>query len=445
MNKFQKAYFQAFIISVIICWSPFNALAYLAPFIVLFWCIIADKNSIVIRNLLVVIGAWIGWIVFSFLINQNFIFQNILLVSITYGTLLPILAIPARYLSNKTLLKRMMHTLLIFVALEATIGIIQAIYGFSKTKSFDMSNGDFVEGTIHLSLEAERTFSNVFFATNIAFSLIVLIPYFLVFKKRGISLFFLGILALVLASVMHTIIFLLVALAVSFVLYKPKLISLMKRKKGFVIMVIIIFIPILASSLLSQNIKSIQGLIQGLIQGQFPRAIMVKLVFTDLPKEYPHAPFIGVGPGQFTSRASLIGTGFYFGGPLNPKPLPILSPRISKVTNEYLMDLWIESTTKRSYGSTGQPYFSWLSVYSEFGGIGLLMTFAFLLWLLFRTKIRSKSQKERIFAFAFGGGALLLFLLGAQENYWEVPQAILIGSLMLKVLYSQIVYSTEKK
>jgi hypothetical protein len=46
-------------------------------------------------------------------------------------------------------------------------------------------------------------------------------------------------------------------------------------------------------------------------------------------------------------------------------------------------------------------------------------------------------------AISVGTGSVFLLLLGFQENYWEVSQAIFVGCMLLKVLYANVVYATE--
>lgn len=41
-------------------------------------------------------------------------------------------------------------------------------------------------------------------------------------------------------------------------------------------------------------------------------------------------------------------------------------------------------------------------------------------------------------AWVFATGCIFLFLLGFQENYWEVTQAILPGVMLLKVLHGML-------
>jgi hypothetical protein len=180
-----------------------------------------------------------------------------------------------------------------------------------------------------------------------------------------------------------------------------------------------------------------------LLSGESLRSQAIERVFTDMPDEYPLQPIVGLGPGQFSSRAGLIGTGLYFGGPVYARPLPFLPQGMSRAFEDYTLDLWVTHAerTARGFGggSTNQPFLSWLSVYVEWGALALGAAFALTAFLLLRVRLKTTRYVHRILAASFGTGLLLILFLGAQENYWEVPQAILIGLMTLKVQYAVLI------
>ena len=79
----------------------------------------------------------------------------------------------------------------------------------------------------------------------------------------------------------------------------------------------------------------------------------------------------GLGPGQYTSRASLISSGRYFGEFENPVKLPFLdASTASKAFNDYIFDIWeVYATNVEIYGNStmSRPFFSILSLVIEFG------------------------------------------------------------------------------
>jgi hypothetical protein len=205
-------------------------------------------------------------------------------------------------------------------------------------------------------------------------------------------------------------------------------------------------VPVLALLFLSANLKSLPAVFSDLKGGDHPRAEIIRRVFVEMPADYPEMPIIGLGPGQFSSRAALISTGLYFGGITNPRTLPFLRDQISIPSEDYLLDLWVAASDTARYGesSTAKPFFSWVSIYTEFGGFVLLGVFLYVWVLLRRMKSHAKSLDQKWQAVAAGSGLLFFLLLGFQENYWEVPQALLVGLMITQVIYANIVYAPKQ-
>ncbi|MEJ5203542.1 MAG: hypothetical protein WHV66_15070, partial [Anaerolineales bacterium] len=147
-------------------------------------------------------------------------------------------------------------------------------------------------------------------------------------------------------------------------------------------------------------------------------------------------------------RAGLIGTGMYFGGPENPKPIPLLPQGMSTPFEEYVLDTWLRmalNPTINDTSSTYKPFFSWLSVYVEWGLIGVFLALAItgiLLWRVWRCRSRSS---QRLQSAMISAGIMFIFLLGIQENYWEVSQAIFIGTVLLKMQYATLRCTTANR
>jgi hypothetical protein len=445
MTLYQRAYYQAFIISLWICWSPVKILAYAAPLVALGWFILVTKSSIVLRNFLIWIFLFAGIICLHVIFNLNFVLFSGLLSLLTYSSFSFVFAIPASHLAEPKLLIRILETSQWVVLFESLLGILQAVYGFTKNRSFDVGNGDFVQGTINLSFTSGLAFSNPMYAVNIAFLLIGLFAFFLL-EKKGMVPFIVGCIALVLASVVHVLVFLFSAILLVLLILRP---TIRKNTASLVaISILLVFVPVLSFVILSSNFQSLSTIYEGTAQGSSPRVQVTERTFSTMPTQYPLMPFIGLGPGQFSSRAALIGTGFYFGGPKEPTPLP-LPKGMSKALETNLLDLWFIAASNKYYGSTQQPFYSWLSVYTEMGAPIFLMIPTLVLGLVLKVKSKVQTYQQEIMAIAFSIGIVFLFLLGLQENYWEVPQAIFLGCMLLKVLYACIVHApnhlTERK
>lgn len=432
MKQYHKAYLAAFILSLLLVWSPSNALAYLAPIFAIVVFIAITKSGVVIRNVVVWFLVWGIILSFYTLLTPDFVIHSALLSVLTYSSFLVVVVIPGRFVASLDLLDRMLTWARWIVIIEALVGITQGIYGFTRTGSFDVANGDFVEGTIHPALASELSLSNPMFAINMAFLLTALLPD-LILRRKGTIAVILGGLSLIMASVLHVLIMLAAAAFLSILFFWP--ISF-RRRMTYLIGAGLTVAVILAFFALRRNFSTADGFARQLLSGESYRSIAIQRAVTEMPHDYPLLPLVGLGPGQFSSRAGLIGTGLYFGGPKNPRPLPLLPKGMSQAFEENTLDLWLELTGRKlDFGSTHNPFLSWLSVYVEWGILVLAAAFGLVMVLMIRVRTVVHSYPQRILATSFGTGLLLILFLGAQENYWEVPQAIFAGIMLLKVQY----------
>lgn len=439
-NAIARAYYIAFVLALLICLSPQKILAYGAPFIAGSWLFLNDWQ--VRRKTFLVLLCIVAINLFYFLVNSQYVIIGGLLAAVTYGTLLFLFITPVESLADPRTLERMTSLVSKVLFIEGCFGILQAIVAAWQSGSFDFGNGDAVEGTIRLGFTPDEGFGNPMFAANICFMLLAMVPV-LTSKKRSSYLpVILGALAFVLASVMHMIIFMVIAIVLSFLFFSPSIPASFK-KVGFVIPLLLV--PVVAGILLANNLNTLPGLVTSFRNGDQPKAEILNRALFEMPHAYPAMPLIGLGPGQFSSRAALISTGLYFGGITNPKTLPFLRDQVSTPLASYLMDLWLEASNEAVYGnsSTAKPFFSWISVYTEFGGLVFLGTAIYAAMLLFRMKARAQSNRKRWIAVSAGAGIVFLFLLGFQENYWEVPQALLVGLMLIQVMYANVMYDGE--
>ncbi len=440
MTLYQRAYYQAFIISLLICWSPVKILAYTAPFIALAWFIFVTRSSIVLRNFFIWLFLVTGIISLHVIFNLNFVLFSALVSIFTYSSFSFVFAIPSHHLSGPELLRSMLRVIQWVVLFEGVLGILQAIYGFTQNKSFDVGNGDFVQGTINLSFTSGLAFSNPMYAVNITFLLLGLFTFYIL-ERKGFLPFLVGCLALILASVVHVLVFLFTAILLVLIIFRPAI--LRSTASLVVIGFLLIVVPTLSFVVLYSNFQSFSAIYEGTAQGSSPRAQITDRTFSTLPAQFPLMPFVGLGPGQFSSRAALIGTGLYFGGPNDPSPLPF--PKgMSRALETDLLDLWLIASANKYYGSTQQPFYSWLSVYTELGAPVFIMISIFTLRIVLNVRSKVQTYQQEVMAIAFSIGVIFLFLLGLQENYWEVPQAIFLGAMLLKVLYACVVYPHKR-
>jgi hypothetical protein len=268
------------------------------------------------------------------------------------------------------------------------------------------------------------------FTVNMAFMLLALAPA-VVLQRKYVPAFLIGSIAFVLANVIHVLYLLVIALIIAVALYYP---TFLKYKVGLLMVAIGLFIAIASIYVTGFQVRLAEYFLSSNLARETPRGIVLHHTFDEMPREYPLMPLIGVGPGQFSSRAGLIGTGYYFGSQENPRTVPFLTPTISPVFRKYVLYAWLHFPFPSYLNSSStKPYLSWLSVYVEFGAVVFIGIALLTALTLFRLRRYAKTPLLRTHLVALGAGIILLFLLGIQENYWEVPQAILIGLLIFKV------------
>ncbi|MEM8893611.1 MAG: hypothetical protein AAGC88_03470 [Bacteroidota bacterium] len=436
--KFSGIAYFLLVSAFLTAWAPLKPLAYLVPlgFIVLIVFYSRDKfYPVAVLRLSLVLGVLLVVLMLTASFNSHFSYQNAIISLVTYAWMILVIMLPFDQFGTQKMYDTAHSWSIILLALQSSIGFLQAIAGFLNSGSFDLSNGDRVEGTIHLALPASSSFSNVIFAFNMVGLLLFLVPKALSNKSHLTPLLIFGALVLLLASVVHLILFLVLAVAISYLLFLPPI-----RIQGFFVKWTLRFVgvafPVLALVILSTNLSNLSTLSTKLLSFESPKSKVLKEVFVALPDDYPVVPWIGIGPGQFSSRASLIGSGYYFGGLSNPTDLPGLTSQTTYSMNKYILPKWIwVDQLPFSAGSTMKPYSSWISVISEFGLLVFIAIVLVMIVFILRLRIMSNSDDKKIAGFVLSTYMIFFFASGFQENYWEIPQMFLAGALSMLVLY----------
>lgn len=419
---------------MVICWSPWKALAYLAPVLAVIWFIWAAHSQIARRRALYLVIGWLIVIAVYGLLSSRFDLTSALLAILTYGTIGALFVIPTEQVASRELLRRMLRLVAIVIAIEATVGIAQGVTGALKQGNFDIANGDIVQGTIYPALASSQTFANPMFASNMAFMLIGLFP-IVAQSRRWRWRAIVGTIAFLLASVLHAIFFLAASLVVGYLFCRPKLKFI--TSKGFLVFALCAVL-VMTYFLLGENILSVGPIMRQALVEQSPRAIVIADAVTTLPRAFPLMPLIGLGPGQFSSNAALLASGTYFGG--GDSSLPLIKPQSSRAFDDFLSDLVIQARDPSYGGSiTVEPFFSWLSVYTEFGFPCFVAVFWWAMIILFRARREALKKEQRLLGAAVVAGIAFFVLLGFQADYWEVPQAVLVGGLLTKAMYATLV------
>jgi hypothetical protein len=450
LERSHRVFYYGFVGVLVVCFSPLKVLAYAAPFGFLFW-LLSRAPWLMPRNRLIgVIGGTVAVGVFYRLVAPEFLLGNYFLAVITYSAFFPVLIVDARQLASKELMRRMLLLCSAVVLFEGILGIAQAVYGATQTGGFGGWNGDHVEGTIHPQPAPDSTFSNPMFAINMAAMMLAGLCAPDAFGPRKRLRLIIGCVVLVLASVIHVLIFLVAAIACGLLLARTRrtgAIDRTARRNIVLALFIVVGLSYAAMPKELANITNYADMTFDMENLDIPRAIMLYRVYTELPEDAPQQPFIGLGPGQFSSRACMLASGVELGGGGGDrlKAPPLMTPQATYLAKDYGVALMISvaelDRTGYFFGSTQQPFFSLLALYTEIGILGMLVIAFAVGRALWRCRRRLREVPAlRLQVLSFSAMTFFFVFLGWQHIYWEVPQVVMVGFLLMKVIYANIMY-----
>ncbi len=443
-NRYAVSYYEIFILSLIIVWLPSKLLAYLTPFICMFWFIIranSGKSLIRLGCFILVYGILVGaYYLFYHCINEPFILQNAFMSFITYGSFIFFMVLPPNQSVSQINYMKFIKVIEWFIIIQSFLGIFQVlVFVAINGGNFDSSTGDVVQGTLNsLSfMNPSVNFNNQIYTANLLLLLLFYVP-FNIAKKRGLLISAIGFIAILMASVLHLFIAFIVAVVLISIYFSSSFIKMNTAR------LLIAFFLIIAISLTivlqPKNFALVSYYFNDLSTNRSPKTAATIKAVTKMPSSYPWARVIGLGPGQYSSRAGLIGTGHYFGDFKKPKEIPFIEPNYSYAFKEYVYKDWKDvATNVAKYGNStmSRPFYSTLSVLTEFGYV----IFALILFLLIRfirklKKLYIGAQTEKnmmhsFYSIACAAAIVFFIFISFFENYMEVTQAIFPGLLML--------------
>ncbi|MBC7234628.1 MAG: hypothetical protein H5T69_02215 [Chloroflexi bacterium] len=144
----------------------------------------------------------------------------------------------------------------------------------------------------------------------------------------------------------------------------------------------------------------------------------------ELPKQAWYQPIIGLGPGQYASRAALIATGEHLRHV--SVPLPIYSGSFMRQYIEPLLNPPDKSSLH--FASS-----SWIALYGEVGALGVLSLLA-VAWFGWR-RFRQGNEQFPLLSLCMVTQILYLLLMGVQNVYWEYTQAVFPVLVTFKLCY----------
>lgn len=435
-------------IAILVMWSPLKALAYLVPFFALGWLLYRTNSGRTFQRLLLVSSAFALILVFYYLfhayLGSDFLLPNAFVSLVMYSPFFFLLVAPAPMNVNEEYgYEKYARVLTVVAWIQGVVGSLQ--YVAAKTSS--IASGDAVQGTVSpLSFLASGAgFGNQIFAISIIFTLLFLLPYVIVHRKGRLA-FAVALFSLMLALVVHAFIALLISAFITVFLFREHL--LFSQFKVFAIatasvLVLVLILAVFMSSFVRNSLMYARIY----ESGDNPRSEAVSIAQDQLPAAYPMVYFTGLGPGQYSSRAGLISSGYYFSGFEGPQAGEFFLSSMSESFREFVFPSWqAYGINDARYGNStmSRPFFSALSVYAEFGlvfTLGLIALVGYCVYQLRGAYLRAYQRRQalpRWLAMATGIAIVFLAAVSFFENYLETAQAIFPGLLLIRKFYTTL-------
>jgi hypothetical protein len=444
-NNYDKPYYEMFMISLILSLSPSKSLGFTIPFIAVFWFIVRSKSGMSFKRFVLINFGWVLIILFynwySQQIDLDFNSSNAFLSYLNYASISFILVFPLAIISPRFNYDKYAKLILYVILIEGCVGTMQRILVGNTRNSL----GDVVEGTINpLSFYFGHSgFGNQFFAMNMVFFLIFCFPYVYYKKKIWILFYLIGFIALILASVGHVFYSLLLAMLVTYLIFEGWRLLLNVR----LLVIIISMLAVMLFTLAKMDpgvFNASQRQLEMFASGETPKANAVEVVFKELAKEYPTTHLLGIGPGQYSSRAGIIASGTYYKLSDFFLSLPFLDMGISPLFKKYVLETWLYVQTNiDAFGNSTmyRPFFSLLSVYVEFGGLTFMLLLLIIFYQIHLLKVKyhrvessASGKAVKLLALSCSTAILFLFFVGLYENYFETAQGIFTGLLLILIM-----------
>ena len=443
-----NVFYEVFMITILIMWSPLKPLAYVAPFFALGWLLYRTNSGRTLQRLLLVSSILLLIIVGYYLIHaylgSEFLLPNAFVSFLMYSPFFFLLVAPAPANTDDAYgYEKYAKVLTVVAWIQGVVGSLQYV----AAKTSPISSGDAVQGTVSpLSFLASGAgFGNQIFAISIIFTLLYLLPYVIVHKK-GRWGFAVALLALMLALVVHAFIALLVSAFITVFLFREHL--LFSQFKVFAVATASVLGLVLVLAVFMRSfVENSLMYLELYERGDNPRTEAVAIARDQLPAEYPIIYFTGLGPGQYSSRAGLISSGYYFSGFEEPEAGSFILSSMSEPFREYVFLAWqAYAINNDRYGNStmSRPFFSVLSVYTEFGLVfmlvlgGLVALYVYRLRKVYLRAYREHRTQSRWLALVTGMAIVFLATVSFFENYLETAQAIFPGLLLIRKFYTSV-------
>lgn len=454
MNRLEQILYWSFFFCLLVTFQPIKIISfvsYLAFFIPIF--IFDTKRQLLsVNRLLVAVFCFILLFIFyGFIVNtpENYLQINHWLSIFFWGHIWLFIALNRSKLGSFKLQKKIFSLLLIFIAIQGIVGVLQfivALYLSNEKYGVTSSIGDFVSGTVGGWTPALK-FENPTYVIN----MIGLLLYVVIFSASFLGkirlkwALVIALASVLLAGVVHLVLMFVCSLTIAVLLILMYLGRISKRTKY-----VLFLLPIIITIFYFFYGGYIQGHFLGMsvaAASSAKIAVTTDMIF-NFPQEGLLYPAFGVGPGQMISKVSVFRSGFSLQSMnFEETGLPFIPPKHSSLSDTYLFN-HIKGNPILYASSLHSPFYGLMTLYSEFGIVGLLLHWVLLIIFFIKTLRRIKKYKRHTHSLLWGLGCctmLLFFLMVSFISYYiEISQCVFIPMLVTYMCYNNIGASSHK-
>jgi hypothetical protein len=423
----EQRLYQLTTITILIIAFPSNFIYYMAPPFFLAGALLLE-TAVSARRLLLFVSISVLFtfaaLGFDLYAGNRINPAGVLFSLLMYLPFFILLAQHERFALSDVFIHRLVGFLRGFIYIQAVASFLQLTYGLIFRREF---NGDFICGTFGLfDVITGITISQVLFTFTVLNTCMFLVAYR---HRRGVRLAIgLGFLCCVCAQSGHQIIFFSLTVSILAVVQQRSFGRLIQTVAfvGFLIGLVQLVYPATLRT-------AIEWAEKVLISERSPKRNVVEAAFEEILKA--EHMIVGTGLGQFSSRAALFSSGEY----LSVNLPSFLTGKSDVFVNHMMPQLDLFAVVGES-SAIAAPYFSIISVFSEFGPLLSVALIAMAIAALAHNAKLSRYETEEIrdLSLYCNFFIVFLFLNCLIENYLEMVQANFIPILLYVLAQGRI-------
>lgn len=423
----------------IVSWLPRQEAAYVLPFIIYaFWALVGRfSTSIITLHVIAVFIVFPFYLLIGYLHTPDTGYAyRIVIWLITHASIV-LLLVGYSFGGKLKDVTKFFNLLIILGVFESLL----AVYQYAQGPGFSASGaaGDLIIGTLGSN-------SHLFALKVLSTSFISFMFYRKNKRIRYLLAAILMLLAWMFASAMHTVVVIVLLVPVYYLLNSD---NIYKKVKSFGLITVLSIMCSFLFLLIYSNayVYVVNKLSFTNAIGQtYGKVEYMKRTAYSLP--YDNGPAIamfGVGPGNYSSRASWIASGEYLA---SQKYLPV-SP--SGVWKKYQYDIWNKDlliNSRWTHGVANQPFSSWFTILGELGWVAVIFVIYISVKILLSLRKAGRLNKEAAWIMNIGSMSLLFLIFSCFfDNWLEYPRFTMPILFLVGLLYkhSIIIKSSMKQ